>query len=357
MFSFFKKNKKPNNANINGQVIEVLPKETLLNAALRHDIEFPHSCRVGGCAACKCQLTDGKVTELTDAGYILSDEDLDNGYILACQSVPQTDISITLDLPQHALKEVSGEIIAQNRLTHDITELKIRTDEPLEYQPGQFADLTLSSLPGQPRSYSFASAPSNRQESSNELSFFVREVPGGRFSGAINQQQLVGESISVKGPLGDFWLRPAQNPIVMIAGGSGLAPIIAMLQEEVKQSRHRPLLLLFGARTQQDLYALETIADIKQQWTAEFEFMPVLSEEPENASSEDDWQGLRGLVTEYIQEALVPDSHAYLCGPPAMIDAAEVVLKQQGIRQEHIHADRFVTLTPETQPSNVKQSA
>lgn len=358
MFSFFQKNKKPHNANINGQVIEVLPKETLLNAALRNDIEFPHSCRVGGCAACKCQLTEGKVKELTDVGYILSDDDLDNGYILACQSVPKTDISITLDLPQHSLEEVTGEIVAQNRLTHDITELKIRTSEPLKYQPGQFADLTLSSLPDLPRSYSFASAPTTSPNSQTELSFFVREVPGGRFSGAINQQQKIGERISVKGPLGDFWLRPAQNPIVMIAGGSGLAPIIAMLQEEVKQSRHRPLLLLFGARTQQDLYALETIASIQQQWNATFEFMPVLSEEPDNASAEDEnWQGLRGLVTEYIQEALIPDSHAYLCGPPAMIDAAEAVLKQQGVKQEHIHADRFVTLAPETQQSNLKQSA
>lgn len=342
MFSFFNKNKKSHSATINGQVIEVQPKETLLNAALRNDIEFPHSCRVGGCAACKCQLTDGKVKELTDVGYILSDEDLDNGYILACQSVPKTDITIKLDLPEKSMVQTAGTIVAQNRLTHDITELKIRTEKPVEYQPGQFADLTLSSLPSLARSYSFASA----QTSNNELTFFVREVPNGRFSGAINQQELIGESIEVKGPLGDFWLRPAQNPIVMIAGGSGLAPIIAMLEDEVKQSRHRPLLLLFGARSQQDLYALESIAKIKQQWTTTFEFLPVLSDEPEATQSETrDWQGLTGLVTDFIQDSLMPDSHAYLCGPPAMIDAAEAVLKQQGIKQEHIHADRFLTST------------
>lgn len=368
MFSFFQKNKKKENkksrttqalaATINGQVIEVKAKETLLNAALRHDMEFPHSCRVGGCAACKCQLTEGKVKELTDVGYILSDEDLDNGYILACQSVPKTDITIKLDLPQHSMQQLSGKIIAQNRLTHDITELKVRTNQPLAYQPGQFADLTLECLPGLSRSYSFASAPaSNPQDPHAELSFFVREVPSGQFSGAINQKQLIGENISVNGPLGDFWLRPAQNPIVMIAGGSGLAPIIAMLEAEVKQSRHRPLLLLFGARTQQDLYALERIADIKKQWTTDFEFKPVLSEESAGPQSENgSWQGLTGLVTEYIQDALLPDSHAYLCGPPAMIDAAEIVLKQQGIKPEHIHADRFVTLATDAKTSAVKTS-
>lgn len=346
MFSFFKKNNKarPNKAlaaTINGQVIEVAPKETLLNAALRQDIEFPHSCRVGGCAACKCQLTDGKVKELTDVGYILSDEDLDNGYILACQSVPKTDITIKLDTPTQSMVQTAATIVAQNRLTHDITELKVRTENPVDFQPGQFADLTLASIPGLARSYSFASA----QTTNNELTFFVREVPNGRFSGAINQQELIGENIEVKGPLGDFWLRPAQNPIIMIAGGSGLAPIIAMLQAEVKQSRHRPLLLLFGARTQQDLYALDSIKKIQLQWTERFEFLPVLSEEPDTS----DWQGLTGFVTDYIEDSIQPDSHAYLCGPPAMIDAAELRLKQSGVKSEYIHADRFLTQTPLTQ--------
>ncbi|WP_419810202.1 2Fe-2S iron-sulfur cluster-binding protein [Bacterioplanoides sp.] len=351
MFSFFQKNKKPHTANINGQTIEVKPQETLLNAALRHDIEFPYSCRVGGCAACKCQLTAGKVKELTDAGYILSDEDLDNGYILACQSVPDTDISIHLDLPQQSVEQTTGKVIAQKRLTHDITELVVRTDTPVSYQPGQFADLTLASLPGLARSYSFASVPSppasssgsvsNRPQSQKStLSFFVREVPGGRFSGAVNQKDLSGERIDIKGPLGDFWLRTAQNPIIMIAGGSGLAPVIAMLEAEVQQSRHRPLLLLFGARSQQDLYALERIDNIRRHWHASFEFIPVLSDEADTS----DWNGKRGLVSDFIQPALLPDSHAYLCGPPAMIDAAETVLKNLGVSAQHIYADRFITV-------------
>lgn len=354
MFSFFQKNKKqenkkPHTANINGQTIEVNPQETLLNAALRHDIEFPHSCRVGGCATCKCQLTEGRVKELTDVGYILSDEDLDNGYILACQSVPETDISISLDLPQQSIEQTAGRIIAQKRLTHDITELVVRTDTPVSYQPGQFANLTLASLPDLARSYSFASVSStsapasslNRfQNKENTLSFFVREVPGGRFSGAINQKDLTGERIDVKGPLGDFWLRPAQNPIVMVAGGSGLAPVIAMLEAEVKQSRHRPLLLLFGARSQQDLYALERIDNIRRHWHASFEFIPVLSDEAGTSN----WSGKRGLVSDFIQPALLPESHAYLCGPPAMIDAAETVLKKLGVSAQHIYADRFVTV-------------
>lgn len=97
MFSLFAK-KGPTTATINGQAIPVEPKETLLQAALRAGIDFPHSCRVGGCAACKCQLVTGQVRELTETGYLLTDEELDQGYILACQSVPKSDIRVSVDL-------------------------------------------------------------------------------------------------------------------------------------------------------------------------------------------------------------------------------------------------------------------
>lgn len=110
MFAFLTK-KKPITAHINAQPIVVQPRETLLQAALREGINFPHSCRVGGCASCKCKLVNGKVKELTEAGYILSDEDLDQGYILACQSVPQTDVSIEVDLgSQQARRRVGGRV-------------------------------------------------------------------------------------------------------------------------------------------------------------------------------------------------------------------------------------------------------
>ena len=99
MFSFLAK-KKPTTARINAVPVTVNPKETLLQAALRQGVDFPHSCRVGGCATCKCKLVQGKVKELTQTAYILSDEELDQGYILACQAVPQTDVTIEVDLSQ-----------------------------------------------------------------------------------------------------------------------------------------------------------------------------------------------------------------------------------------------------------------
>lgn len=333
MFSLFR-TKKPLAAQINQQAITVNPKETLLQAALREGIDFPHGCRVGGCAACKCRLLEGKVKELTEAGYILSDDELDQGFILACQSVPQTPVRIAVDLSaQSARRQVPGRVIAQDKLTHDITRLRVQLDSSLHYKAGQYADIRLERLPALSRSYSFATPVTVE----SQVSFFVREVPGGPFSTLVNRENLLGERLVVDGPVGDFWLRPADAPLLLVAGGSGLAPILALLQGALAEGVRRPVVLLFGARTVQDLYAQDDIQRIAQAWNAGFQFVPVLSAADSNSL----WAGERGLVTEKIPALLPPGAHAYLCGPPPMIDSAVAMLRQLGVAQTQIHTDRF----------------
>ncbi|CAD5106213.1 2Fe-2S iron-sulfur cluster-binding protein [Zestomonas carbonaria] len=335
MFSFLAR-RRPSTALINGTGIGVNPKETLLQAALRQGIDFPHSCRVGGCATCKCRLVSGQVRELTETGYILSDEELDQGYILACQSMPRGDVRIEVDMTrQQARRQVRGKVVAQDRLTHDITRLVIQLEESLPYKAGQYADLTLDSLPHQPRSFSFATPP----QPDAKVSFFVRKVPGGRFTGLVNDKDLLGQGVTVEGPLGAFHLRPAQAPLLLIAGGSGLAPLLAILRDALANGVQRPATLLFGARQERDLYALEEIDAIAAQWRAPFRFVPVLSE----AAADAPWQGARGLVTAQIPALLEAGAHAYLCGPPAMIDSAVALLREHGVARGHIHADRFTT--------------
>lgn len=336
MFSFLAK-KKPTTALINAQPITVQPKETLLQAALREGINFPHSCRVGGCATCKCKLVSGKVRELTEAGYVLSDAELDQGYILACQSVPQSDVRIEVDLAaQQARRQVGGRVVGQDRLTHDIVRLRIQLDEALAYKAGQFAELSLDSLSGVARSYSFA----NPVQPDSQVSFFVRRVPGGVFSSWVHEQNLIGQTVRVDGPLGDFWLRPADTPLLLIAGGSGLAPILALLKDGVAQQCARSTTLLFGAREERDLYALDEIQDIARQWAGRFRFIPVLSAAEADAT----WRGERGLVVDHIEPVIEAGSQAYLCGPPPMIDSAVSVLRQLGVTGDQIFADRFTTL-------------
>jgi NAD(P)H-flavin reductase/ferredoxin len=348
-------------AEINDRAVTMQPRETLLQAALREGIPFPHSCRVGGCATCKCRLVEGKVTELTESGYILSDKECREGFILACQSVPRTDIRIQVRLAAKGTDAVStssvdavdggngvdgvendvvrGRVIGQDRLTHDITRLRVQLDSPIKYRAGQFANLSLASLPGTSRSYSFATPASP----DGQVSFLVRKVPGGRFSTLVNDTELTGENVLVGGPAGNCCLRPSAAPLLLVAGGSGLAPILAILQDALATGAesHRPATLLFGARTEHDLYALAEIQAIASQWRGSFRFIPVLSE----ASDDSPWTGERGWVTDHIPGVLdsSADVHAYLCGPPPMIDTAETLLKQHGVASAHIHADRFLT--------------
>jgi NAD(P)H-flavin reductase/ferredoxin len=331
---FFRRKKQPVAAEIDDKAIMVEPEETLLVAALRQGIDFPHSCRIGACAACKCKLTGGRVKALTDASYVLSDDEIAKGMILACQSLPLTDVRIEVGGAGRLLSR--GLVTGQIRLTHDITELRVRLEAPLPYKAGQFADISIASLPGVRRSYSFATA----SRPDRLVSFFVRQAPGGVFSSHINGADVLGQTIELDGPKGDFWLRPAEAPLLFVAGGSGLAPILAMLEEAAGARVERPAVLLFGARGQRDLYAMDVIAQIAGRWQGRFHFVPVLSKEADGTS----WAGERGLVNAKIERLIEPGAHVYLCGPPPMIGSALNGLAELGVPRERIFSDSFATL-------------
>ncbi len=334
MFSFFKKSRQ-HTIVINGTSIVAEPQETVLLAALRSGVAFPNNCRVGGCATCKCKLTHGHVKQLTDSSYVLSAEELKTGFILGCQSVPKSDISIEVDLTATRSRQIAGTIVAQTKITPDITELEIELAEPLDYKGGQYANLTLASHKELTRPYSFAT---KADQQGLKVKFFVRETPGGQLSGIINRQSLVGNGVVVDGPLGNFYLRESSRPILLIAGGSGLAPIMALLEEGLANGVSRPARLLFGARTMVDLYCKDEIDQIAKLWKGNFEYFPVLSDEPPDSG----WQGMRGLVSEFIPtDASV---QAYLCGPPAMIDESVKQLTRIGVPKEEVFADRFTSV-------------
>lgn len=321
--------------------------ETILTAALERGVAFPHNCRVGGCASCKCKLVQGEVKQLTDASYILSGEELEQGYVLACQSVPKSErVVIEVDdLPeQNLVREIfkTGATISNlKQLTHDIIELTLKLDGPIAYTAGQYADLSVPGLIDEPRSYSFANEPGDASEMVREVSFHIRHVPGGEFTTWLHEEAKIGDRLSLKGPYGDFWLRPAGAPILAIAGGSGLAPVKALLEQARTNNAARDVLFLFGARTQEDLYMVEELQQLARSWRARMDFVPVLSHEPEGS----DWEGLRGMVTDHIRSltgARLAEHHAYMCGPPAMIDAAEKILTHAAVRDGNIHYDKFL---------------
>lgn len=343
MFSkLFKRNHGPFRLRIDGrtELVDVPPKTTLLKAALDAGLPFPHSCRAGGCASCKCRLLDGKVKELTDKSYLLSAEELRSNYILACQSIPKSDVTVAVELgePSPAVAAITGRIAATRRLTHDIMELTLGLDAPLPYRAGQYADL---SVPGQidaPRSYSFAQPPDS--ERPDRVVFHVRLLPDGEFSRWLDAGDRTGVAIKLEGPFGDFWLRESDAPLLCIAGGTGMAPVKALLEQALRDSVRRDVLYLFGARSQRDLYCLDEMTRLAEAWPAKFEFVPILSEEP----ADSDWQGRRGFVTDHLgdEELAVTGRHAYMCGPPPMLDAAIQALAKFGIADGDIHFDKFL---------------
>ena len=353
MFGLFGSSKKDWQAEINAgeHKITVKAGDNLLNAALELGIPWPHDCRVGSCSTCKCKLKSGKIKALTDFSYVLDPDQLNDGMILACQTRLKSDLEVEVELedPEHAHQVVSfeGSISHINNLTHDIKEIVIKSEYPLPDRSGvagQYAEINTSDLSA-PRSYSFAKAPEN--EANDEMTFFVRKVPGGEFTEWLFAEDRTGEKVTVSGPFGHFWMRPDKSHMVCIAGGSGVSSIKAILESAVNEQIQRDCLFLFGARTQDDLYCLDEMAKIGSKWNKNhsFEFVPVLNMEPEGS----DWKGATGLVTDYLKVAYVDtgkialgEAQGYLCGPPPMIDAAIEVMVDQGMNKDNIYFDKFL---------------
>ncbi|MEH6542537.1 MAG: 2Fe-2S iron-sulfur cluster binding domain-containing protein [Porticoccaceae bacterium] len=349
LFNKFKNRNEPRTATIQpgGESFEVPKNRTLLQAANDKGIDFPQHCTVGTCGSCRCKLLEGEVRPLRDFSYTLTRAEISDGYILACQSILRGDVVVELEsrgeLATQPAERFTAKITSTGMLTHDIMEVSVQLDRPLTYTAGQFADLLINNgLEGfaRHRSYSFSSAP--EVGGSSDLSFHIRRVSGGSYTEWLFEKDRTGEMLELRGPNGSFWLRADDAAILCIAGGSGMAPIKAILEEAAAHDIKRPVTYLFGARAQRDLYCLEEMQALAKQWPGNLQFIPILSEEPEGSS----WTGKRGLVTEYINPAAVgfdlKGCHTYLCGPPVMIDAALEVLAHNQVPTDHIHYDKFL---------------
>ena len=346
VFGLFGKDKGPATAEISPfqQTVEVKKNESLLQSALAAGIEFPHSCKVGTCVQCRCKLTEGKVKAIRDFSYVLSVEELQAGYILACQArvKPGDHVRVEVELetgrPKFDKQQFSAVVESVETLTHDIKALRLKIPGKLEYVAGQYAELSLPEL-DRPREYSFAAAA--QTGGTDSLLFYIRRVPGGAFTEWLFSADRTGEVVQVDAPTGNFWLRESEQPLLLVGGGSGLAPLKAIIEDALQRHVKRDLVFLFGARAQRDLYAMDELNKLGESWQGQFEIIPVLSDEP----SDSGWAGLQGFVHTAITADVVSnlvDRHAYLCGPPLMIDAAIEVMNNAGIHSDHIHYDKFL---------------
>ncbi|POP51698.1 2Fe-2S iron-sulfur cluster-binding protein [Zhongshania marina] len=343
LFDFLKPSAKTVTILPAGVSFDVKPGQSVLEAGLSHGYAMPHSCTVGTCGSCKCKLAEGKIKELTDFAYVLEADELQSGIILTCQSALKSDV--TLNIPNFELKQLhppedyDGKITKTENLTHDTKKVSILLDRPIWFDAGQYVQLEVEEGLAA-RSYSFALPPA--EDGCREIELFIRQVPGGEFTGMLFDGKLDGKSVKVHGPSGNFWLRDGKGPIICVGGGSGLAPIVSLLEQAAKSPLGRPCIMLFGARTQEDLYCLERIEEIAAKWDGAFTFVPVLSNEPEGSG----WTGHTGFVNTVIEQVaaqhLSNETQVYLCGPPPMIDAVTDTVLKLGIVSENIHADKFL---------------
>lgn len=351
MFGLFEK-KQDRTAKINGsETITVKAGDNLLKAALEAGLAWPHDCRVGSCGTCKCRLVEGKIKPLADFAYTLEADELQSNHILACQTALKSDIELEVELLADGEKQLHWEsdaIIKEAReLTHDIKELVIEIKpsdgvpaDALLYRAGQYADLKLAHI-NEGRSYSFATAPSIGQK---EFLFYIRKVPGGEFSDWLFGADRTGEAISMSGPYGSFGV--AEKPATMncVAGGSGMSAVMGILQAALESGIKRDVRFIFGARSQKDLYLGDEIAQMAADWHSKglgnFEYLPCLSDEPDNST----WEGSRGRCTEFIvsDDSTAVSGQAYLCGPPGMVDAAISIFENNGITKDAIFYDKFL---------------
>jgi CDP-4-dehydro-6-deoxyglucose reductase len=337
-----------------GREFTVEGDETILAAALRSGIGLPYGCKNGACGTCKARALEGEWTQGPHSASALTPEEQANRRLLVCCSRPQTDLVIEAreltgfgDIP---VKKMPCRIASIERPAPDvaIVTLQLPAAERLQFRAGQYLEFILRD--GSRRSYSMATAP----HADEKITLHIRHMPGGQFTDALFgvAQPAIKERdiLRIEAPLGTFFLREDNaRPIVLLASGTGFAPIKAIaehifhkrLNRDEPERPARPVHLYWGCRARRDLY----LPELPAQWAREqpnFTYVPVLSD----AVPEDGWTGRTGFVHRAVMDDL-PDLSAYqvyACGAPIMVDAAKRDFTQRcGLPEEQFFADAFTS--------------
>jgi benzoate/toluate 1,2-dioxygenase reductase subunit len=321
--------------------IDCAPNETVSDAAYRQKINIPLDCRDGACGTCRGFCESGEV-DMPASSYIddaLTPEEAAQGFILACQARPRSDLVVRVPASSASCKtgaaSHAGTIAAVERLSDSTIGFSIALDDAaaLGFLPGQYVKVE---IPGTPlsRAYSFSSAPGR-----GTASFVVRNVPEGRMSTFLLERGEAGQRISLQGPFGSFYLRELVRPTLFLAGGTGIAPFLSMLEVLAAQGCAQPLRLVFGVTLDHDLVALEQLEAIKQR-LPNFDYRTCVAD-PASA------HGRKGYVTSHIEPEWLNGGEAdvYLCGPVGMVEAVRGWLQGSGNTPRNFHYEKFSAST------------
>lgn len=312
--------------------IRVQAGGNLLEALRAAQIPMSYSCMAGRCGTCRCRLLDGDVLE----GGQEQQRPLDGGddYILACRTFITEPCTIEIPEPDeivvHPARTIKATVTDLQDLTRDIKRLVLKPAKPIEFSPGQYVQLQFT--PEHARPYSMAGLADDPF-----YEFHIRMVPDGRASGYIARSLKIGDAVKLSGPLGSAYLRRHHDgPMLCVAGGTGLAPILSILRGAVAQGRRHPVHVYVGVRSPQDVYGLEWLQALQREHRA-MTLHVVL------ASGGDPARHRCGMVTDAIDRdfADLAGYRAYLCGSPPMVEAAMLLARRKGIDPRRVHADAF----------------
>ncbi len=315
------------------RVLQVPPGANLLETLRAHDVPISYSCMAGRCGTCRCKVIRGSVIEAGREAKITNPSDGD--YVLACTSVLTESCAIEIPEPDeivtHPARIIKATVTAIEDATHDIKIIRLKPAKPLSFSPGQYA--TLQFTPDHIRPYSMAGLSAD-----DELEFHVRRVQDGRVSGYVFDQLKTGDAVRVSGPLGTAYLRTRHDgPMLCVAGGTGLAPILAIVRGAIEARMNNPIYLYVGARSPKDVYGLDRLNSLQAAH-------PSLKIEIVVTTDESSGSGQRlGLITDAIAQDIqsFQDWRAYVCGAPPMVEATATLLKQRGIVEQRVYADAF----------------
>ncbi|WP_137821857.1 benzoate 1,2-dioxygenase electron transfer component BenC [Pseudomonas sp. D(2018)] len=316
--------------------IDATPSETVADAAYRQGINIPLDCRDGACGTCKCFAEAGRYDMGQD--YIedaLSEDEAAQGYVLTCQMRAESDCVVRVpassDICKTQQASFEASISAVRQLSDSTIALSIKGESlsKLAFLPGQYVNLK---VPGseQTRAYSFSSL-----QKDGEVSFLIRNVPGGLMSSFLTGLAKAGDSLSLAGPLGSFYLRDIRRPLLLLAGGTGLAPFTAMLEKIAEEGSEHPLHLIYGVTHDFDLVEMDKLEAFAAR-IPNFTFSACVA-------SPDSSYPQKGYVTQHIAPKHLNDGDVdvYLCGPPPMVEAVSQYIREQGIAPANFYYEKF----------------
>ncbi len=328
-----------------GRNFQVARDEPILSAAIREGVGLPYGCKDGACGSCKCRLLEGRVIHGVHQSKALSAEEEAAGWILTCQAAPQTDVVVEArTVPgagEFTVRKMPSRVSSIRRPAPDVAilQLQLPANDRLQYHAGQYVEFILRD--GARRSYSMANAP-HTQIDTPGIELHLRHLPGGKFTDHVFGSMREKDILRVEGPFGSFFLREdSEKPMILLASGTGFAPIKAIIEHLQFKHSQRHAVLYWGCRSKADLYlhdwALEAAAKMPN-----LHYIPVLSE----AKPEDDWTGRTGLVHQAVMHdhPNLMNHQVYACGAPIMVASAQHdFVVRSGLPDDEFFADSFTS--------------